>query len=118
VWCGCDGRGKGHRVCFQGETTAKGEGEERTGDAYDDQHEVFEHGCKVRVARDGDDAVDERADERPNEAGDALSPAAQNLQAERQGVYVRAVVPDDRQGEQDQTELTETTEIREQYGSQ
>ena len=110
---------EGRRFCFHGEeTTGKGEEEEGTGGAYDDQHEILEHGRKVQVAWDGDGAVDERADERPNEAGDALSPAAQNLQAECQGVYVRAVVPNNRQGEQDQTELTETTEIREQHGSQ
>lgn len=47
--------------------------------AYDDQHEVLEHRREVGVAWDGDGTVDEGADEGPDEAGDVLRPASQDL---------------------------------------
>lgn len=49
----------------------------------------------MRVAWNGDGAVDERADKGPDEAGDILRPTTQDLQAECEGVDVRAVAADD-----------------------
>ena len=73
----------------------------------DQQHEVLEHVLEVRVARDGDGAVDDRGEERPDEARDRRRPAAEHLQAESHAVDVRAVVRDDAERGDDEAELAE-----------
>ena len=72
----------------------------------------------MAVAGDGDGAVHERADEGPDEAGDGLRPAAEQLQAERDAVDVGAVVRDDAEGQDDEAELSEAAQGREEHGGE
>lgn len=67
------------------------------------------------VAGDGDRAIDERADEGPDEPRHRLRPAAHDLQTERYAVDIRAVVRDDAQRQHDEAELAEAAEWREKY---
>ena len=83
--------------------------------AYDEQHKVFQHAFEMAVAGDGDGAVDEGADEGPDEAGHGLGPARHQLQAEGYAVDVRAVVGDDAEGEDDEAELAEAAEGWEEH---
>lgn len=76
----------------------------------DEQHEVLKDILEVAVARDGDGAVDDGADEGPDEAGHPLGGAREHLQREGHRVDVRAVVGDDGEREDDQAELTESAE--------
>ena len=82
--------------------------------AYDQQHKVLEHGLEVAVAGDGDGAVDEGADEGPDEARHGLRPAAHDLQAEGHAVDVRAVVGDDAERQDHEAELAEAAQRREE----
>ena len=52
----------------------------------------------MAVAWDGDGAVDEGADEGPDESGYRLRPATKQLQAEGQAVDVGAIVRYDAEG--------------------
>ena len=72
----------------------------------------------MAVAGDGDGAVDEGADEGPDEARHGLRPAAHDLQAEGHAVDVGAVVRDDAQGQHDEAELPEAPQRREQHCGQ
>ena len=84
--------------------------------AYDQEHEILEHLLEMAVAWNGNGAVDEGADKGPDEARDGLGPAPQQLQAEGHAVDVGAVVGDDAEGQDDETELAEAAQGREQDG--
>lgn len=73
----------------------------------DEVHEILEDGLEVRVARDGDGDVYARAQEGPDEPGHALGPAAQDLEGQSDRVDVRAVVGNNGECEDDDTELAE-----------
>lgn len=64
----------------------------------------------MTVTGDGDGAVDHGADERPQETRHLLGVVGEDLETEGQTVDVGAVVPDDAEGEDDQTELAESTQ--------
>ena len=85
---------------------------------YDEKHEVFEHGFEMAVAWDGDGAVDDRADEGPDEARHGCRPGGEQLQAECQAVDVGAVVGDDAEREDDETEFAKSAEGWEEHGSE
>ena len=72
----------------------------------------------MAVAWDGDGAVHERADERPDEARDGLRPATEQLQAEGHAVDVGAIVRDDAEGQDDEAELAEAAEGWEEHGGE
>lgn len=69
----------------------------------------------MAVARDGNGAVDEGADECPDETRDRLRPATQQLQTEGQAVDVGAIVRDDAESQDDETELAEAAEGWEEH---
>lgn len=69
----------------------------------------------MRVAWDGNGAVDQSADESPDEAGNGLRPTAHDLQAERQTVNIGAVICDDAKGQDDEAELAKAAERRNKY---
>nr|POE62782.1 hypothetical protein CFP56_03686 [Quercus suber] len=77
----------------------------------DEVHEVLQGLFEVAVAGDGDGDVDGRGDAGPDEAGDALGPASQDLHGERDGVDVGAVVGDNGQREDDEAELAEGADV-------
>ena len=70
----------------------------------------------MAVARDGNGAVHQRADERPNEPRHRLRPTTHQLQTERHAVDVGAIVRDDAEGQNHEAELPEAAEGREQHG--
>ena len=70
------------------------------------------------VPRDGDGAVDDGADESPDEAGDDGRPSAHHLQGEGDAVDVGAVVADNAQSEDDEAELAEAAERRKHVGKE
>ena len=72
----------------------------------------------MAVARDGDGAVDEGADKGPDESRDRLRPATEQLQTEGQAVDVGAIVRNDAERQDDETELAEAAERREKHGGQ
>lgn len=76
----------------------------------DEVHEVVEDGLEVGVAGDGDGEGDAGGKEGPDEARHALRVARQDLQGQGDGVDVGAVVGDDGQGQDDETELAEAAE--------
>ena len=86
-----------------------GVSEEGAGGAYDQQHKVLQHVLEMAVSRDGNGAIDERADESPDESRHRLRPSAHDLQAERHAVYIRAVVRNNTQRQDDEAELAEAT---------
>ena len=90
----------------------RGRGEDET---YDEQHEVFQHALEMAVAWDGNGAVDNRADESPDETGNGLGPRSHELQAECQAVDVWAIVGDDTESEDDKAEFAKGAERWEKY---
>lgn len=66
----------------------------------------------MRVARDGDGAVDDGGDEGPDEARHELGVVRDGLQREGDGVDVGTVVADDGEGEDHDTERAEVAESR------
>ncbi len=70
----------------------------------------------MAVSWNGDGAVDERADEGPDETRHGLRPATQQLQTKGQAVDIGAVVRDDAESENDKTELAEAAEGWEKHG--
>ena len=70
----------------------------------------------MTVARDGNGAVHQRADERPDEPRHGLRPPTHQLQTERHAVDIGAIVRDDAEGQDHEAELPEAAEGREQYG--
>ena len=70
----------------------------------------------MAVAWNGDGAVYEGADERPDETRYGLRPATQQLQTEGHAVDIGAVVRDDAKRQNDKTELAETAEGWEEDG--
>lgn len=72
----------------------------------------------MRIARDGNGAVDQSADEGPDEAGNGLRPTAHHLQTERQTVDIGAIIGNDAQGQDDEAKLAKTAERRNQHCSQ
>ena len=71
------------------------------------QHEVLQDRLEVAVSRDRDRAVDDRADQSPQEARDHLGIVGQDLQREGEGVDVGTVVADNGEREDDDAELAE-----------
>lgn len=78
----------------------------------DQQHEIFKNRLEVSVSRDGDGAVNNGPDEGPHEARYALRDTGEELEGERDGIDVWAVVGDDRESENDKAELTEPAKRR------
>ena len=78
--------------------------------AYNQQHEVFQDAFKMAVAWNGDGAVDDRADKRPDEAGDHLAVGCHDLQTECQAVDVGAVVRNDAQREYHEAKISKTAQ--------
>ena len=72
----------------------------------------------MTVARDGDGAVHQSADERPNETRHGLRPATHQLQTERHAVDIGAIVRHDAEGQNHEAELPEAAEWREQHGGE
>lgn len=71
------------------------------------QHEVLKDRFEVAVTWDGDRAVHECTDKGPDESGNTLRLASEELERERDGVDVGAVVGDDGESEDDEAELAE-----------
>lgn len=71
---------------------------------------------RVSGYTDGDGSTG--AQEHPDESRHALSETTQNLECQRDGINVRAVVGDNREGENDQTEVTESAKRRENSAEQ
>lgn len=84
----------------------------------DKVHEVCQDGFVVGVTRDGNGDVNTGSDDGVDEARDFASPAGQHHESETDRVNVGAVVGDDRQGKDDDTELAESTQGTEENGSQ
>ena len=72
----------------------------------------------MTVPRYGNSAVDEGADECPDETRDGLRPATEQLQAKGHAVDVWAIVRDDAEGQDDEAELAEAAEGRKQHGGE
>ena len=77
----------------------------------DKVHEVLQHRFEVIVAWNGNGDVNPGCNACPDETRDARCPASQDLDGERDGVDVRAVVGDDSEGEDDETEFAERAEV-------
>ena len=82
---------------------------------YNQQHEIGQDRGEVRVSWNGNGNVDQSANESPDESGNTLSPSSKDLQGERDGVNVGAVVGNDGQCENDQAELSEFTQRSEEH---
>lgn len=80
-------------------------------------HEILQSGLELAVARDGDGDVDGSGESRPEEARDVSSPPTQHHESERNRVDVWAVVGDDGQSQDDDTEFAEPTKALEQHGA-
>lgn len=76
----------------------------------DEVHEVLQDNLEVRISGNGNGERDTRGEEGPDETGNPLSPAAEHLEGQGDGVDVGAVVGDDGKGEDDKAELAESTE--------
>ena len=72
----------------------------------------------MTVARNGNGAVHEGADEGPDEPRDGLRPAPQQLQTKGHAVDVGAIVRDDAEGQNDEAKLPEAAQGREQHGGE
>lgn len=70
----------------------------------------------MSVSWDGNRAVDERSDEGPHKARYSLRDTGEELEGERDGVDVWAVIGDDGESEDDEAELTEPTKRRNDDG--
>lgn len=84
--------------------------------AYNKQHEIFQHGLEMAVARYSNRAINQRANESPDESRHGLRIVRHELQTECQAVDVRAIVRDDAEGEDDEAELTEAAQGGEEHG--
>lgn len=73
-------------------------------------HEVLEDGFEVRVTRNGNGNVYTSCNTSPDETRDALSPSAENLDGQTDGVKVGAVVGDNGKSQDDEAELSEGSE--------
>ena len=69
----------------------------------------------MAVAWDSDSAVDEGANERPDESGNGLRVVGHKLQTECQAIDIGAVVCDDAERENDKAELTEASKRGEEH---
>ena len=84
----------------------------------DQQHEILQDRLEVAVAWDSDRAVNDRADEGPDETGNALGDARKELQGQRDGVDIRAVVGNDGEGEDDEAELSKAAKGWDEHSSE
>jgi len=69
----------------------------------------------VRIARDGNGAIDDAADQGPQKSRHFLSIVRQDLERKGQRVNVRAVVADNAEGQNDQAEFAKSTQGWEQH---
>lgn len=76
----------------------------------DEVHQVLENFLEVRVSRDSNGNRDARGQEHPDKTRNSLSLVTQDLKRERNGVDIGAVVGDNGEGEDNQTELAESAE--------
>lgn len=76
----------------------------------DQVHEVLQNSLEVGVTGDGNGERGTRSQEGPDETGNTLGVAAQDLQGQGYGVDVGAVVGDDGKSKNDETELAKSTE--------
>lgn len=77
----------------------------------DEVHEIVQNGLEVRISGNCNGNVACSGDTGPDETGNALSPAAKDLDGQTDGVEVGAVVGNDGQSKDDQAEFAETAEV-------
>ena len=72
----------------------------------------------MAVTGNGNGTIKEGSNKGPHEAGNALGNASKELEGERDGVDVGAVIGDDGQCEDDKAELSESAQGRDDNGSE
>ena len=70
----------------------------------------------MAVARDSNSAVYDGADECPDKTRYGLRPATQHLQTEGHAVDIGAIIRNDAESQNDETELAETAKGWEEHG--
>ena len=70
------------------------------------------------VSRNGNGAINDRADECPDEPGDHLAIRSHDLQTERQAVDIGAIIRNDAQRQDDEAKVTEAAKRRLQHCAQ
>ena len=72
----------------------------------------------MAIPRNRNSAINQRPDERPQKPRNRRCPRRHDLQAKRQGIDIRDIVPHNAQRQHDQTELPELPQTRHQHRSQ
>lgn len=97
-------------AALEDEVVGDGDGSVNGQPVGDQVHEVLQNSLEVGVAGDGNGERGTGSQEGPDETGNALGVAAQDLEGQRDGVDVGAVVGNDGESKNDETELAKSTE--------